>query len=297
MKYQKPPLKFEDQADQLLKRGMEGDRNLIIQRLTSVNYYRLSAYWFPFRDKNSEAFKPNTKFEVVWERYVFDRHLRLLLMDAIERIEIALRTSLAYYHSHSFGAFGWANDPRSLVNLKPKEIKLFHGRIADEYKKSKEGFCAHFRSKYGDEHSCLPIWMATELMSFGSIFTFFRGAPFDIQKEVSSVFKTARKVFMSWLFTLNAVRNICAHHGRIWNREFGMKPKIPQHPDWQLPCQIPAQRSFAIMTICKYCLTQVAPQTHWRVRVDDLLSRFPTVPTSEMGFPQNWKDSPIWKSN
>lgn len=297
MNYTKPPLTFEQQADQLLKRGMVGDRGLIIRRLASVNYYRLSAYWFPFRDKNGESFKANTRFEVVWERYVFDRHLRLLLMDAIERIEIAVRTSLAYYHSHTFGPFGWADNPASLPGLKQDELKEFHGRIADGYQKSPERFCDHFRTKYGDVHPCLPVWMATELMTFGAVLTFFRGSPFAIQIDVSSVFSTARKVFKSWLFALNTIRNMCAHHSRVWNRELGMAPKIPQLPDWQTPYQITAKRSFSIMTICQYCLTQVAPQTHWRARVDGLLDRFHMIPKSEMGFPQDWKDSPIWKPN
>lgn len=296
MKYSKPALTFEQQADQLMERGMIGDRALLIDRLKSVNYHRLSAYWFPFRSGGSdERFLPNTRLEVVWDRYVFDRHLRLLVMDAIERIEIAIRTNLSYYHSHQFGPFGYAENPALLPDLKPEERNEFYEHCAEEFRKSTEGFCEHFRTKYGSHHVCLPVWIVTELMTFGGILTFFRGSPIDIQEEVASVFGTARRVFKSWLFTLNTVRNICAHHSRLWNRELGMKPMIPRLPDWQAPFLIPNNRAFTILTICRFCLKKVAPQTQWCHRVQLLLDRFPEIPRAEMGFPENWQDSPIWK--
>lgn len=91
MKYTKPPLTFEQQANLLSSRGMTGDRAQIVDRLAVVNYYRLSGYWHTFRQLPEQTFKPNTSFEKVWERYAFDRRLRFLVMDAVERVEVALR--------------------------------------------------------------------------------------------------------------------------------------------------------------------------------------------------------------
>ncbi len=116
MKYTKPALTLEEQADLLLNRGMAGDRNIMIARLRTVGYYRLSGYWFPFR-KTDESFKEGTSFETVWNRYAFDRRLRLLVMDAIERIEVAVRSELAHYHSLHFGPFGYATDHGTLPKL------------------------------------------------------------------------------------------------------------------------------------------------------------------------------------
>ena len=99
VKYTKEPLTFEQQADRLIRRGMQGDRELIVARLASVNYYRLSGYCYPFRNLD-DTFRPGTTFAAVWQRYVFDRRLRLLVMDAIERIEVAVRFQLAYHHAH-----------------------------------------------------------------------------------------------------------------------------------------------------------------------------------------------------
>lgn len=294
MQYSKPPLTIEQQVAQLLARGMSGTKETMIDRLAVVNYYRLSAYWYPFRDRQGDRFREGTSFDTVWNRYAFDRQLRLLLMDAIERIEIAVRTGLAYHHSHAFGAFGWATNAQSLPGLDAEDLGKFYHSVDEDYAKSNESFCQHFRRKYGTEHERLPTWMVTEVMTFGRVLTFFRGSPIEVQDNVANKFRTARSVFKSWLFSLNAIRNICAHHSRVWNRELGMKPKIPDSLAWQAPCRILPNRVFGILSICNYCLKLIAPQTRWQSRLEDLLSRFPAIPTADMGFPENWKESPIW---
>lgn len=112
MRYAKPPRTLEEQADLLLSRGMKGDRAAMIARLAVVNYYRLSGYWHPFRNPGADTFRPNTTFDSVWQRYAFDRRLRLLVMDAIERIEVAVRTRLAYCLAHQSGdPFAYATNP------------------------------------------------------------------------------------------------------------------------------------------------------------------------------------------
>ncbi len=270
MNYTKPALTFEQQADQLISRGMSGDRSLIISRLTSVNYYRLSAYWVPFRNPGTEMFANGTSIESVWDRYVFDRRLRLLTMDAIERIEIAVRTHLAYEHAHNHGAFGYATDPASLPKLVGNERAEFLRHVCGESARSRERFVAHFRGKYGANHAYLPVWTATEIMAFGTILSFFRGASHRVKKNVASVFGVPQKVFDSWLLTMNVIRNICAHHARLRNRELGVKPLIPfrgDYPDWHTPFTLQNNRVFAILTICRHCVRQVAPQSSWDARV------------------------------
>ena len=81
MRYTKPPLTFEQQADQLLTRGLVTEREILIARLSEVNYYRLSGYWYPFRKPDADAFEPDTTLDLIWDRYVFDRQLRVLVMD------------------------------------------------------------------------------------------------------------------------------------------------------------------------------------------------------------------------
>lgn len=298
MKYAKPALSFEQQADQLIGRGMAGDRAVIISRLASVNYYRLSGYWFPFRNAD-DTFKDGTTFDGVWDRYVFDRRLRLHVMDAIERIEVAVRSQLAYHHAHEHGPFGYASDPASMPKLTTQLHADFVLRIEEEVRRSKEVFVKHFRDKYGKDHAHLPIWMAAETMTFGSVLSLFKGSSHRIKQAVSSLFGMPDRVFDSWLMALNTIRNICAHHGRLWNRELGVKPVIPLatgYPDWHTPVVVQNNRMFGVLTICRYCLSRIAPQSHWADRFRVLLAEFTRIPIRSMGFPIDWEKCPIWSA-
>jgi abortive infection bacteriophage resistance protein len=297
MKFTKPPLTLEQQADLLLSRGMVGDRHLMVSRLRVVNYYRLSAYWYPFRNPD-DTLKPGTTFDDIWQRYVFDRRLRLLAMDAIERIEVALRTQLAYHHAHHHSTpFAYASDSTALPNLSADQRARFLEQIQEETQHSKETFVNHFRNKYGADHTYLPVWMACEIMTFGCLLTFYRGSHHTIQRAIGAVVGVHDVVLSSWLLALNTIRNICAHHGRLWNRELGVKPKLPEprrNPQWHAPVVVGNDRIFGILTICKHCLDRIAPQSHWGDRVRELLEEFPKIPRLNMGIPNNWQACPIW---
>lgn len=305
MKYDKQPLLFDEQADLLLRRGMAGDRDIMIRRLRQVSYYRLSGYAFPFRvpaatrtDQRDTQFAPGTTFQAVWNRYAFDRRLRLLLLDAIERIEIAVRSLLATHHAMRFGTFGYADSPTSLPELRQADRPKFTEKLRDEQARSKDVFAGHFRAKYGDLHPYLPIWMAAEVLSMGTLLTLYRSCGRDVRQAVADEFGVHEVVFASWLLTLNTIRNACAHHGRVWNREFGTKPKIPRRqPEWHSPVEIRGDRVFAVLTICKWCLDRIAPQSRWPCRLYALLAEFSEVPTLSMGFPPTWESSAIWRQS
>lgn len=296
MEYAKPPLSFEQQADLLLSRGMTGDRSVIIGRLAVVNYYRLSGYWHTFRKLPDQVFQDRTTFEKVWLRYAFDRRLRLLVMDAVERVEIAFRTQLAYQHAHHHNhAFAYALDPATLPGLRADQRNRFLSALSDEMQNSKETFVEHFRMKYGKDHACMPIWMAAEIMTFGHMLTLFRGSGQNIKRAVAQPLGVHDTVINSWLLTLNTIRNICAHHGRLWNRALGTKPMIPKNDSrWHAPVVVGNERIFGVLTILKYCLDRIAPQSQWPVRMLRLLEEYPDIPRASMGFPSDWMMCPIW---
>lgn len=175
MKYTKKPLTFNKQVDLLVDRGLTvADRELLLVHLNNVNYYRLSAYWYPFRLPD-ETLKPGTTFEMIWRRYTFDRQLRLLVMDAIERVEIAVRTQLTNIFTLKYGAFGHLKKD-NLPNIDPERWDDLIYKIRYEADHSQERFVEHFRQKYKKETD-LPLWIAVELMTFGMLFTLFRGSP------------------------------------------------------------------------------------------------------------------------
>lgn len=296
MRYEKHALTFEQQADLLLKRGLMADRDILINHLRFVNYYRLSGYLFPFRKKD-DHFRPGTTLDVVWRRYTFDRRLRVLVLDAIERVEVALRTQIVYEHAHRYGPFGYTV-PENLPKLDGNRFGLFLSKVYDETQRSREIFVQHFRTKYSDQHPYLPLWMAAEIMPFGVMFNLYTGVEPEIKRNIALIFNVPDVVLSSWVNVLNTVRNICAHHGRLWNRELGVKPLMPnsrKYPQWHNPVAIPNHRIFAVLTILKYLTSIVAPQSHWYQRFHSLLVEYPDIPRLSMGFPENWEASPLWR--
>lgn len=298
MNYTKPPKTLDEQVDLLLGRGMIGDREAIKSHLATVSYYRLSGYWYPLRpDPTSDELKPGTRFDVVWDRYMFDRQLRLLLLDAIERVEIAVRTSFTYHHSQRWGAFGYANNRASLPFVKDAKWTELQETIAKEFAHSKEDFVLHFKNKYHLEQH-LPIWMATEILSFGPVVRMVTGADAKTKDEIAKPFGVHARVFESWLLSLNYARNLCAHHCRLWNRWLDMTPSYPRLPEWQRPINFQVdqvgRRVFGLLTISNYCLSQISPQHSWGQRFLALLERFPHVPRMPMGITPQWLECPLW---
>lgn len=209
---------------------------------------------------------------------------------------MVVRTQLALHHALNHGPFAYVANPASLPNLDSNRYKAFIKHIKSETSRSHETFVKHFQTKYGNCHKHLPIWMAAEIMSFGCMLTFFRGSHPDIRKSIAKLFDVHDVVLESWLLTLNTIRNFCAHHSRLWNRVLGIKPKIPDKAEkWHKPVPVTNDRIFSVLTICKYCLDRIAPQSRWSERVRTLLSKMPDIPLESMGFPENWEQSPIWK--
>jgi len=294
VKYTKPALTYEEQADQLLRRGLVADREELLARLRSVSYYRLSGYWYPLRLPD-DSFADGTTVEAVWRRYTFDRRLRLVVLDAIERVELRIRTDLVYTLAHAQGPFGYS-DAANLPGLSPAKHEEFLANLRAECERSHEPFLAHFCSKYRPEHDLPPYWMVTELMTFGLVLMLFRGSPAAVKQDIARRLGVTDRVLASWLHTINAVRNICAHHGRLWNRELGMKPMIPKKDArWHDPVDVANNRVFGVLTILKYLLDEIAPQSGWSGRLMQLLAEYSDTPRESMGFPVDWSECPIWR--
>ncbi len=302
MKYLKEHLPLEEQAQRLLDRGLIANKDELIRRLCAVSYYRLSGYLFPFREPESDSFRPGTELRVVWDRYCFDRRLRVLLLDAIERVEVAVRTQLVYHFSRIHGAFGHTRET-NLPNLKVVEYIGWREALIEETQRSKEEFKEHFFRKYGDAHQNLPIWMVSELMSMGSMLTFYKGVEKTIQGQVAGHFGMPDELLLTWLRSLYAARNICAHHSRIWNRILGYAPGLPhknKHPEWHLQDEagrklITNNRAGMLLVICRQFLKLISPTSQWQQRVNELLDEYPEIPVAEMGLPEDWRNHPLWK--
>lgn len=295
MKYGKPSLTYEQQADLVLSRGLAADRRVLIEKLRAVGYYRLCAYWHPFK-RPDNSFEPDTALETVWQRYTFDRQLRLMVMDAIERVEVALRSALVTDLTLRFGPFAHI-DPRAFPGMHPDDHRRLLDELRDGAQRSSEVFVEHFKRTY-DDFPDLPLWAAAEIMTFGNMFTLFRMSGKHTQMALARSYGVTGKVLFSWLLTLNYVRNLCAHHARLWNRELALKPLVPDAKHdlrWHGARPVGNNRIFAGLTILHFLLRRIAPQSGWRDRLFNLFDRYSCIPLAPMGIPVDWRSHPLWK--
>lgn len=296
MEYTKPFLTFEQQADLLMEeRGMVADRDDLIRHLQDVGYYRLSGYWHIYKKRETDVFWEGTTFQRVWDTYVFDRQFRLVVLDAVERVEIYMRTQLAYLLAEQAGPFGFLN-PSNLPRLSKERYSRFIDKCYEAYDRAREGepFAKHFHDKYGDKHDLPPYWVLVNVMDFGMVVTLYKGAPVSIRHQIANDLGVSAKVLDSWLVTINTIRNICAHHGRLWNRIIGNPPMIPHAEEWHSPYEVKNDKIFGSLTVLSYLLEKVAPATSWRERLIDLVESLSVRNQARMGFTEGWRGCPIW---
>ena len=212
MKYEEVHQSYEEQAQRLLDCGLVADKATLVQRLRDVGYYRLSAYMAPFRIYDdaghiTERFVPGPTLEQVWKHYLFDRQLRLLFMDAIERVEVSLRVKIAHLHTRESGPFGYANAAyfphwKGFIK-KLEDSRLTIKRVTD----SKTGITTivptnveaadSFFSRYGDQHPALPLWLAVGMTDYGTLIYFFNHSQQSLKNEIAAEWNIDTSLFLS----------------------------------------------------------------------------------------------------
>ena len=332
--YEKPWLSYEEQLVKLELRGLlVTDKVKAISHLERIGYYRLSGYWYDFRERSEgyclveqhisqvtnekninlplEFFKAGASFENAVNLYVFDKKLRLMTLDALERIEIALRVDVA----HTLGKldkFAY-NKPElfhsKFVNyvLDTKKGNTKYSDWIDKHaaliKRSKETFIEHAKKKYG-----LPvsIWVACEVWDFGTLSTLFGGMRVSEQDQIAAKYGIHDgRIFASWLRSLNFLRNVCAHHSRLWNRNVADQPKLPAIGQlaWTEPFigdNHARARSFLLICMVRHLLQVIHPASGWPMRMRGHLLGFPDLShlhmsLKGMGAIEGWQEWPMWQ--
>ncbi len=296
MRFSKSATTLDQQIDLLIERGMEiPDRDYARHYLTHLNYYRLGAYWLPFESDHAlHTFKPGTHFDDVISLYVFDRELRLLSMDAIERLEVSIRTQCAYQLAHRYGPHAYL-DPVIFKNNNVHQCCL--AKLKQELARSKEVFVSHYKNTYTDPE-LPPIWAVVEVMSLGQLSKWVSGLIHGQDRQaIAKNYGIDEVVFTSFLHHLTIVRNICAHHGRLWNRRFGFQVKMPRNPkllQQSLNLQQP-KKIYNTLVMLECMMNIISPDHHWKARLVALFEKHPVANPKAMGFPVDWKVRPIWK--
>ena len=337
--FSKPALDLDEQVAKYKSRGLLVDNeDWAKDRLRFIGYYRLSAYALPFQLKEPDKpFKTGTHFSDIVRIYEFDRKLRLLLMDALERIEVAFRANLVNETCIAFDRNPtWFMDPESfrqdVVRVPAKKKNGPHTQRSSNYyeldyakvyatlikkieeavnvSKSTDGtgylreehqevFINHYYKNYGSPY-LPPFWMVAEIMPFGSISKVYDALRNPLMRgHIAAVFNVHETVMKSWLEALTYMRNLCAHHCRLWNRVFSITPMVPNRikPSLEaIGANTSSNRFFIVATVLFDLLSTIDDKTKWNQRLVALLDEHPFIDPFAMGFPEKWREHHMWKS-
>lgn len=293
----KPAKSIPDQIALLQERGMLiQDAQRAQSALKHISYYRLRAYWLYYEadpESGDHAFKEGTTLEAVLDLYEFDRRLRLLLMDALERIEVAARGAWAYQMAMVYGPHGYLN--AALYRRTDRFQENLH-QLQSEYDRSHDVFVDHYKRTYNNP-PLPPVWMAAEFISFGLLSKFFSalGGRAD-RKSIARAIGFDDRVFQGLMHHLATVRNICAHHSRLWNRRFTVTFPIAQNPSG-LADTISSdadRKLYNTLSMLLHSMAVVFPESDWPQRLISLVVENPTGDFAAMGFPNDWRERPLW---
>lgn len=301
--FEKTPLTIAEQIRLLQSRGLLiSNEQLARHYLQFISYYRFCGYGLEFEEiSNKERihrYNNGTTFEKVLDCYIFDRKLRLLVIDAIEQIEVAVRTVITNELALKYGSHWYTKKelflPKynyaELINAIQKETS-YSAMVGTVKHKKRERFIQHYFDNYS-EPKLPPIWMVAEVLSLGTWSILFANLiNRDDQKLICKPFGLNYVVVTSWLHSLTYLRNLCAHHSMLWNREFTFKPLIAK----QYAQQLADNTKFSAQAvIIKVLLNVIAPNNHWSYHLYDLIKAHSNINLSKMGFSVEWHNDPFW---
>lgn len=269
------------------------------QALKYVGYYRLRGYLYPFYimdftdprkpvPKEPKEFEPNTTIEDVLALYEFDRKLRLIILEEIQKVEVALRTCISEHMCMKYDNAHWFMDMSIVSN------NFNHQKFFEQISKAKEVFIQHYQKKY-ETPKYPPSWMIVETLSFGAWSKVYNDLLSEDKKDIAREFNIlSSEVLESWFHTLTHLRNLCAHHSRIWNRNFTVfKPRTYTQLEPHLDR---ANTVYSRLAVLRYISNQVSISNGMTLRLTQLFQNLPkNVTLEKMGFPENWEQNPLWQ--
>ena len=290
-----PPTSISDQVNRLSQRGMSiPKQDEAAWFLSSVSFYRFRGYLEPFVDHttNSELrpFKAGTTFDAVAERYIFDTRLRVLLWEAFSHIEISIRTQWTYHLSYSQGGGEHSH-------LNPNHFGQNH---SDNLASLEKDYNERGQDLHRYDFKDCPIWAVSEVMSFGQLSRWYGDTILPVRKKVAGHYQLHHKVLRSLLLHLTLVRNFCAHHERLWDREFATKFRLPKQmgtfprPEAFFNKAEPG-KLYNTLVVMAYLTREITNSTVWTRDLVALMNQYPNIPQTTLGFVADWQKHSIWQ--
>lgn len=293
--YEAQAYSIEDIMAMLRSQGLEiEDEDRARYVLMNVSYSRLKNYLVSLMyDRAAHRFKPGSTFEHAYALYGFDRRLRELIFHEMEKIEISIRTRMAYASNGTEKGY-WFLNPAHFKKEKGHENILKHLRA--EIDRSDNESIRAFKKKYSNEFP--PSWLALEAVSIGTLATIYDElADGELRKRIAAFYDMSEHTFYVWVRHLVWIRNNCAHHNRVWNSVPSVKACLPEGLTRYFPPMKDQDRYHIYMTLCilKYFLDAIKPTNTFAHRLKLLVGNFPMITPSDMGFPTDWESDPLWR--
>jgi abortive infection bacteriophage resistance protein len=304
LNYNKKPRSFADQVLLLQERNLTIPNTQKAERvLSTISYNRLSRYWYPFlkEPKEDEIFHTGADFDTIFKIYQFDSKLRTLVFNAIEQIEVAVRTQLIYHMSHKYQSGFWY-ETKEPFESHQQYIRVLK-KISDTVDQTNEAFITKYTNKY--EQHLPPAWKAFEIISFRTLYTIYKNLREKDDKQlIADAFNMNSSVFESWIDFLVYIRNICAHHARFWNRSMTIKPiwmKSKNRGPWITkwsddgPQKI-RHKSYVAFCVIAFLMDRINPYHSFKKDLKELILEYPDINAiQDMGFTNGWESEPLWK--
>jgi abortive infection bacteriophage resistance protein len=306
----KSPYTISDQIQLLKSRGMLfRDETLAAFYLKNISYYRIKGYWWDMQtDFKLHTLKPDTWFEDIINRYNFDRQLRLILFDAIERIEIALRTKMIYHLSVSYGGLWYLNPglfEENTIKFNNGTVITVHKNTLDELRKefdrSQEIFVQDHRNRFPNKDA--DAWKTLEVASLGTLSKMYKNLKHQLPEKATIAKEMGLNLhseLSSWLEAITYARNIVAHHSRLWSRNMVKRPvEQLNNPigKWFVNPLKPVQskKPFLIISCMVYLCNEITPRNRIKTKILELINSNPAIPIYKLGFLNNWDKEPFWQ--
>lgn len=307
VKYTKKYTSPQEIVTLLEERGLQFTEQMPAEKaadyLEHIGYFRLKAYLYPFLEKpeRNEIFQKGTTFDMALNIYKFDRKLRILLFNELEKIEVAVRAAIVNIVSAELNDLFWMTN-RDYFSFNSKEWNRCINYISLRENYRKEKFIEHFQRIYQEKHA--PAWMIAEILPFGQLYQIFNKlCSLRIKKKVAKKFGINNvDVFTSWLSLLTDTRNLCCHHSRIWNRvdkAIYYRDLWTNNPNWRDPNMQNYDPNIRMLyfklCVIKYFLNIVVPTNSMTSKIKYLLDKYHIDNLKAMGFPDQWQQEPVWQ--
>jgi len=297
VKYTKTPYSCEQHIELLQSRGLIiPDADRARKYISNIGYFRLTGYMYQFQTKDGKhTFIEGTTFTEIIAHYQFDKKLRALLMDYLERIEVSLRAKLTDTYSNVHGFYWYINSAHY------DDVHIFeqiNAEIAEHFANPQEGFLKSFKLRYTAE-SLPPSNMALEILTLGKLSRLYKGLSNKAEKmAIAKDFGLPSTILSSWFVYLTNVRNVCAHHSRLWNRRITAdRPIIPTRKDYRFNEPLPEDFNttvYGIVSLIVRLLDKMNPGNRFVEKLQLLMAEYPSVNIESMGFPKTWAENPAW---